>query len=221
MPDRLTRATRPAWRIFAAAGACALALAAVVAATGGVDWLAGPLRIRVHQPWRLIGSGLALIGLAFWLGGEESRALLVRAWDARERHARWVAAAAANAPACQPGASHARSSALPTCRPPSHAAAPINSAPAPNRRHGWRARRCRGPRLKSKPPVAATNAPHAMAHAPADASTCQVRRAGCVVGSAMQRRGGHGAIGSSRMGSAARFDGIVHSSRRPFSNSAR
>ena len=94
---RLTRATRPAWRIFAAAGACALALAAVVAATGGVDWLAGPLRIRVHQPWRLAGSGLALIGLALWLGGEEFRALLVRAWDARERHARWVAAAAAAA----------------------------------------------------------------------------------------------------------------------------
>jgi len=95
MPDHLTRATRPAWRIFAAAGACALALAAVVSATGGVDWLAGPLRIRVHQPWRLAGSGLALIGLALWLGGEEFRALLVRAWDARERHARWAAAAAA------------------------------------------------------------------------------------------------------------------------------
>jgi hypothetical protein len=80
---------------MAAAGICALGLAAAVAATGGVDWLAGPLRIRVHQPWRLIGSGLALIGLAFWLGGKESRALLIRAWDARERHAGWIAAAAA------------------------------------------------------------------------------------------------------------------------------
>jgi len=80
-----------------AAGICALGLAAAVAATGGVDWLAGPLRIRVHQPWRLIGSGLALIGVAFWLGGEESRALLIRAWDARERRAGWIAAAAAAA----------------------------------------------------------------------------------------------------------------------------
>ena len=95
MPDSASPSPRRPWRLVAAAGVCALGLAAAVAATGGVDWLAGPLRIRVHQPWRLIGSGLALIGLALWLGGEESRALLVRAWDSRERRAGWIAAAAA------------------------------------------------------------------------------------------------------------------------------
>ena len=95
MPDSSSPSSRRLWRLMAAAGVCALGLAAAVAAAGGIDWFAGPLRIRVHQPWRLIGSGLALIGLALWLGGEEFRALLVRAWDARERHARWVAAATA------------------------------------------------------------------------------------------------------------------------------
>lgn len=97
MPDYVPRWSRRPWRVIAAAGLCALGLAAAVAATGGVDWFAGPLRIRIHQPWRLTGSGLALIGLAFWLGGEELRALLVRAWDFRERRAGWVAAAAAMA----------------------------------------------------------------------------------------------------------------------------
>lgn len=76
-------------------GACAFALAAVVDATGGISWAVGPLDVRVHRPWRLLGAGFGLVAAAVWLGGARLRAVSARAWDARERHAGWVAAAAA------------------------------------------------------------------------------------------------------------------------------
>jgi len=94
MRDSLNRAARPAWRFLAAAGACALALAAAVAATGGVDWRFGPMRLRVYQPWRLLAAGLGLTGAALWLGGAQFKAALERAWEARATRASWVAAAA-------------------------------------------------------------------------------------------------------------------------------
>jgi hypothetical protein len=95
MPDSLHRASRPAWRVLAALGACAIALAAVVDATGGISWHMGPLHVGVHRPWRLLGAGLGLVAAAVWLGGAQLRAASARAWDARERHAGWVAAAVA------------------------------------------------------------------------------------------------------------------------------
>jgi len=95
MPDRPSRAARPAWRIVAAAGACALALAAVVAVAGGVDWPLGPLRLRIHQPWRLLAAGFGLIGASLWLGGVQFKAALARGWDDRDAYARWIAAASA------------------------------------------------------------------------------------------------------------------------------
>lgn len=95
MPDSPSRAPRRAWRVLAIAGACALALAAVVAATGGFDWSIGALRLRVHQPWRLLAAGLSLIAAAGWLGGARERAAFSRAWNARDRLAAWLAAAAA------------------------------------------------------------------------------------------------------------------------------
>ena len=55
----------------------------------------GPLHVRVHQPWRLMGAGLGLAAAAVWLGGAQLRAASARAWNARDRHAGWVAAAAA------------------------------------------------------------------------------------------------------------------------------
>ncbi len=95
MPESPSRAPRRAWRILAIAGACALALAAAVAVTGGIDWPIGPLRVRVHQPWRLLAAGLCLIAAACWLGGARDRAAVSRAWDARHRLAAWIGAAAA------------------------------------------------------------------------------------------------------------------------------
>ena len=95
MPDSPSRAPRRAWRILAVAGGCAVALAAAVAATGGIDWSIGALRLRVHQPWRLLVAGGCLIAAASWLGGRQARAALSRAWDERERYAPWVAIAAA------------------------------------------------------------------------------------------------------------------------------
>ncbi len=95
MPDSPSRAPRRAWRIFAVAGACAVALAAAVAATGGIDWSGGALPLRVHHPWRLLAAGLCLIAAAFWLGGGQVSAALSRAWDARDRHAARIAFASA------------------------------------------------------------------------------------------------------------------------------
>ena len=95
MPDPLRRASHPAWPVLAALGACSVALAAVVDVTGGIDWRVGPLHVRVQQPWRLLGAGLGLAAAAAWLGGAHLKAALARAWDARDRHAGWVAAGAA------------------------------------------------------------------------------------------------------------------------------
>ena len=95
MPDSPSRAPRRAWRILAVAGGCAVALAAAVAVTGGIDWSIGALRLRVHQPWRLLVAGVCLIAAASWLGGRQARAALSRAWDRRERYAPWIAIAAA------------------------------------------------------------------------------------------------------------------------------
>ncbi|MFO7691758.1 MAG: hypothetical protein R6V57_01610 [Vicinamibacterales bacterium] len=95
MPDASSRAPRRAWRGLALAGAFALALAAAVAATGGIDWSVGALRLRAHEPWRLLAAGLGLVGAALWLGGAQAGAALSRAWDTRERHAARIAAASA------------------------------------------------------------------------------------------------------------------------------
>ena len=95
MPDSPSRAPRRAGLILAVAGVCAVALAAAVAATGGIDWSIGALRVRVHQPWRLLAAGLCLVAAAWWVGGARGRAALSRAWDARDRLAAWLAAAAA------------------------------------------------------------------------------------------------------------------------------
>jgi hypothetical protein len=95
MPELPRRAFASSWRILAFLGTTALVLAAVVAATGGVDWRLGPLYVRVQTPWRLLAAGVGLTGAALWLGGARARAALARAWDARDRHARRVAAAAA------------------------------------------------------------------------------------------------------------------------------
>jgi len=97
MPDSPSPAPDRAWRILAVAGACAVALAAAVAATGGFDWSIGSLRLRVHQPWRLLVAGMCLITAACWLGGAQMRAALSRAWDARDRHGAWIALASAAA----------------------------------------------------------------------------------------------------------------------------
>ena len=97
MRDPATGAIHYAWRFVAAVGACALMLAAAVAATGGGSWLVGPLLVRMHGPWRLLGGGLILVGIAIWLGGAEFRTMLVRAWDGRDKPAGWFAAAAAAA----------------------------------------------------------------------------------------------------------------------------
>jgi len=95
MPDSLSRVIAPAWRVLAFLGTIALALAAVVALAGGVDWRFGALHLRAHAPWRVLAAGIGLTGLAVWLGGAQARAALARAWDARDRHARRIAAATA------------------------------------------------------------------------------------------------------------------------------
>lgn len=100
MPDDRTRDRRSLWPWPGAAGALLLALAAAVAATGGAEWSPGTLRIRVHDPWRLLGAGILLTGVSAWIGGRQFAAALERAWDARERHAWIVAATAAVAVAC-------------------------------------------------------------------------------------------------------------------------
>ena len=91
MPDSPSPAPRRAWRILAVAGACAVALAAAVAATGGIDGSIGALHLRVRQPWRLLAAGMCLIAGAFWLGGRQMKATLSRAWDDRDRYAPWIA----------------------------------------------------------------------------------------------------------------------------------
>ena len=95
MPDPRPRAAGPAWRILALLGATALAMAALVGATGGVDWALGPLHLRAHSPWRLLAAGTGLFGASWWLGGAQARAGLARAWDARDTYAGWAAGAAA------------------------------------------------------------------------------------------------------------------------------
>ena len=100
MSDTRTRDRRSLWPWPGAAGALLLALAAAVAATGGAEWAAGPLRVRAHDPWRLFGAGILLTGISAWMGGRRFAAALERAWDARERHAWIVAAIAAAAVAC-------------------------------------------------------------------------------------------------------------------------
>jgi hypothetical protein len=100
MPDARTRNRRALWPWPGAAGALLLALAAAVAATGGAEWSSGALRLRVHDPWRLFGAGILLTGISAWIGGRRFAAALDRAWDARERRAWIVAAAAAVAVAC-------------------------------------------------------------------------------------------------------------------------
>ena len=97
MPDMPNRAAGSAWRVLAAAGACALTLAAVIDATGGVDWALGPLRIRAHSPWRLLGAGVGMSGAALWWGGARMRSAMARAWEKPDRYASWIAAAAAMA----------------------------------------------------------------------------------------------------------------------------
>lgn len=82
------------WPLLGAAGVALVAAGAAVAAGGGFDWTAGPLRIRAHDPWRLLGIGSLLIGGCAWFGGRACAASLERAWDARERLA-WIAAATA------------------------------------------------------------------------------------------------------------------------------
>jgi hypothetical protein len=100
MPDDRTRDRRSLWPWPGAAGALLLALAAAVAATGGAEWSPGALRIRVHDPWRLLGAGILLTGVSAWMGGRRFAAAFERAWDARQRHAWIVAAIAAVAVAC-------------------------------------------------------------------------------------------------------------------------
>jgi hypothetical protein len=97
MPDPRPGPPRRAWRVLAAAGTCAIALAVAVAATGGGSWPIGPWILRVHEPWRLLGGGLVLAGLAAWFGGEEFRAMLCRAREASDRSAGWIAALSAAA----------------------------------------------------------------------------------------------------------------------------
>ena len=100
MPDARTKLGRSLWPWPGAAGALLLALAAAVAATGGAEWSPGALRIRAHDPWRLLGAGILLTAISAWLGGRRFAAALERAWDACERHS-WIAAAtAAVAAAC-------------------------------------------------------------------------------------------------------------------------
>src|SRR5512137_2594225 len=95
MRELLSRNVRSAWPVLAAAGVSLLVLGAAVAATGGAEWTAGGLRLRVHDPWRLLGAGALLIGVAAWLGGRQFGSALERAWETRERYAAWIAAAAA------------------------------------------------------------------------------------------------------------------------------
>jgi hypothetical protein len=95
MADTLTRAAGVTWRVLAAAGVGAVALAAVVAATGGLDWSLGPMRVRAHSAWRLLGVGFGLCGAAVWVGRGRVGAALVRAWVARNTYAAGIAAAAA------------------------------------------------------------------------------------------------------------------------------
>jgi hypothetical protein len=99
MPESPKRAIRAGWRLVAAAGACAVAAGAGVAVAGGVDWSIGPLQLRVHQPWRLAGAGLLLLGASAWLGGSQFRAALERRWTERDAYAGWAAMAAAVATA--------------------------------------------------------------------------------------------------------------------------
>lgn len=99
MPEAANRPSRPAWLVLAVAGGCAIGLAAAVAATGGIDWSLGSIHLRVREPWRLLAVGLALFGVAGWLGGVQIRLASTRAWDARDRAAGWLAAVAAAAAA--------------------------------------------------------------------------------------------------------------------------
>jgi hypothetical protein len=55
----------------------------------------GSVHLRVREPWRLLGTGVVLLGIALWLGGGHARAALVRAWAPGDRRAGWLAAAAA------------------------------------------------------------------------------------------------------------------------------
>ena len=95
MADPLTRAAGVAWRVLAAAGVGAVALAAVVAATGGLDWSLGPMRVRAHSAWRLLGAGLGLCGAATGVGRGRVEAALVRVWETRNAHAAGIAAVTA------------------------------------------------------------------------------------------------------------------------------
>ena len=83
-------------RVVLAIAACELALVVFVTGTGGFSWAIGGVVLRVHEPWRLLGSAFLLIGIALWLGGAGAvKGDLERAWDERDRCARWLAAAAA------------------------------------------------------------------------------------------------------------------------------
>jgi hypothetical protein len=95
MTDAPARTGRSLWRLAGAAGATLLALGAAVAATGGADWAVGPLRVRAHEPWRLLGAGGLLLGASAWLGGRRFTRALEQAWAARDRYAPIAAAAAA------------------------------------------------------------------------------------------------------------------------------
>jgi len=99
MPDSLSRTASSFWRILAFLGTTALALAAIAAAAGGVDWRLGSLHLRAHTPWRLLAAGVGLTGAALWLGGARARASLARTWHVREKYAGRIAAAAAVAAA--------------------------------------------------------------------------------------------------------------------------
>ena len=95
MTDAPARTGGSLWRLAGAAGAALLALGVAVAATGGADWAVGPLRVRAHEPWRLLGAGVLLLGASAWLGGRRFTRALEQAWDARDRYASIAAAAAA------------------------------------------------------------------------------------------------------------------------------
>ena len=100
MNDSPARTGRALWLPAGAIGAALIALGAAVAATGGAEWAAGAIRVRVHDPWRLLGAGLVLLGASAWLGGRQFAAALEHAWEARDRYAFIAAAAAAAGAAC-------------------------------------------------------------------------------------------------------------------------
>lgn len=95
MTDAPARAGRSLWLLAGAIGSALLALGAAVAATGGGEWAVGPLRVRAHEPWRLVGAGVLLLGVSAWLGGRRFTLALEQAWADRDRYAVIAAAAAA------------------------------------------------------------------------------------------------------------------------------